>query len=277
MAEFPEESMQIHRLGRDISVLSDHIPAPGIGFVPVNAFVLHAAEPVVVDTGMPDRDFMNVLGSVVDPQDVRWIWLTHPDRDYTGALFDLLAAAPQARLVATFLSMGAMSMERPIPMDRLYLLNPGQSIDVGDRTLTAFRPPLFDNPGTIGLFDDSSRACLTSDCFGAPLTSPELAVSGNVGDVPLDELRARQLVWATVDSPWIHTVDPAKYLATIDPLRVMDPALILSTHLPPADGRTSDFLHMLSAAPQADPFIGPDQEALEQMLAEFEPASSATA
>jgi glyoxylase-like metal-dependent hydrolase (beta-lactamase superfamily II) len=227
MAEFPEESMQIHRLGRDISVLSDHIPAPGIGFVPVNAFVLHAAEPVVVDTGMPDRDFMNILGSVVDPQDVRWIWLTHPDRDHTGALFDLLEAAPRARLVATFLSMGAMSMERPIPMDRLYLLNPGQSIDVGDRTLTAFRPPLFDNPGTIGLFDDSSRACFTSDCFGAPLTSPELALSSNVGDVPLDELRARQLLWATVDSPWIHTVDPAKYLATIDPLRNMDPALIL--------------------------------------------------
>jgi Metallo-beta-lactamase superfamily len=153
----------------------DHIPAPGIGFVPVNAFVLHAAEPVVVDTGMPDRDFMNILGSVVDLQDVRWIWLTHPDRDHTGALFDLLEAAPRARLVATFLSMGAMSMERAIPMDRLYLLNPGQSIDVGDRILTAFRPPLFDNPGTIGLFDDSSRACFTSDCFGAPLTSPELA------------------------------------------------------------------------------------------------------
>jgi hypothetical protein len=34
---------------------------------------------------------------------------------------------------------------------------------------------------------------------------------------------------------------------------------------------------MLSAAPQADPFIGPDQHALEQILAEFEPASSAMA
>ena len=31
-------------------------------------------------------------------------------------------------------------MEQPIPMDRLYLLNPGQTLDVGDRTLTAFRP-----------------------------------------------------------------------------------------------------------------------------------------
>jgi glyoxylase-like metal-dependent hydrolase (beta-lactamase superfamily II) len=269
--------MQIHRLGRDISVLSDHFPAPGIGFGPVNAFVLHAAEPVVVDTGMPDRDFMNVLGSVVEPQDVRWIWLTHPDRDHTGALFDLLEAAPQARLVATFLSMAAMSMERPLPMDRVYLLNPGQSIDVGDRTLTAFRPPLFDNPGTIGFYDDSTGACFTSDCFGAPLTSPELAEASNVGDVPLDELRARQLLWATVDSPWIHTVDSAKYLGTVDPLRVMDPAMILSTHLPPAVGRNSEFLEMLSAAPQADPFIGPDQHALEQILAEFEPASSAMA
>jgi hypothetical protein len=42
--------MHIHRLGHDVSVLSDQLPAPGIGFVPVNAFVLHAAEPVVVDT-----------------------------------------------------------------------------------------------------------------------------------------------------------------------------------------------------------------------------------
>jgi hypothetical protein len=69
-------------------------------------------------------------------------------------------------------------------------------------------------------------------------------------------------------------VDPAKYLATVDPLRVMDPAIILSTHLPPAVGRTSDFLQMLSAAPQTDPFIGPDQQALEQLLAEFEPTSA---
>jgi flavorubredoxin len=43
------------------------------------------------------------------PADVRWIWLTHPDRDHTGALFDLLEAAPQARLVTTFLGAGILS------------------------------------------------------------------------------------------------------------------------------------------------------------------------
>ena len=53
----------------------------------------------------------------------------------------------------------------------------------------------------------------------------------------------------------------------------MDPAIILSTHLPPAISRLPEFLDMLAAAPHAEPFVGPDQQALEAMLAEFEPAS----
>jgi hypothetical protein len=46
-----------HRLGRDVTVLNDCLPIPGMGFLTVKAFLLHAAEPVVVDTGLslPDR------------------------------------------------------------------------------------------------------------------------------------------------------------------------------------------------------------------------------
>lgn len=269
--------MKIHRLGRDISVLSDQLEVPGLGFLPVNAFVLHASEPVVVDTGLslPGRGFMEALGSVVEPRDVRWIWLTHPDRDHTGALFDLLGEAPQARLVTTFLGAGIMSTERPLPLDRLYFLNPGQALDVGDRTLTAFRPPLFDSPATVGFYDDRSRTCFSSDCFGAPLPSAELAIGGDVGDVPHDERRSLQLLWAAVDSPWVHTTEANKYLPTIQRLQAMDPAAILSSHLPPAVGHTAEFVDMLVAAPDADPFVGPDQRALEEMLASFEPATPA--
>ena len=61
---------------------------------------------------------------------------------------------------------------------------------------------------------------------------------------------------------------------TIEPLRAMDPAIILSTHLPPAVSRLPEFLDTLSAAPPADPFVGPDQQALEAMLAGFEPATA---
>ena len=265
--------MQIHRLPSDFTVLNDHLPIPGMGFLTINAFVLHAAEPVVVDTGLslPDRGFMDALGSVIDPQDVRWIWLTHPDRDHTGALFELLEAAPRARLITTFLAAGIMSTYRPLPMERVFLLNPGQSIDVGDRTLTAFRPPLFDNPATVGFLDRSTGACVSSDCFGAPMPSADLATASDVRDLPDTDLRSGQLLWATIDSPWVHVTERDAFMATVKPLRQMDPDIILSSHLPPILGRTSECLQMLEEAPQADPFVGPDQRALEEMLAGFEP------
>lgn len=42
--------MHAYRTRSDVSVLSDYVEVPGIGFLPVNAFVVHAAQPVVSDT-----------------------------------------------------------------------------------------------------------------------------------------------------------------------------------------------------------------------------------
>jgi flavorubredoxin len=265
--------MQIHKITRDITAFSDPLPVPGLGFLPINAFVLQAAEPVVVDTGLslPGHGFLDALGSVVDPTDVRWIWLTHPDRDHTGALFDLLDAAPHARLVTTFVGVGIMSTQWEVPMHRVHLLNPGQTLDLGDRTLTGFRPPLFDNPATVGFYDDRSRTAISSDCFGALMPTPELAGGDDVRDVPPDDLRSAQLFWASVDSPWVQYVDRDRFLTSMQPLRQADPETILSTHLPPATGRTAELFDMVAAAPGLEPFVGPDQAALEQLLATFEP------
>jgi len=266
--------MHAQKFQNDVTVISDSLEVPGIGHLPVNAFVLHAAQPVVVDTGLglDDRDFLETLGSVLDPADVRWIWLTHPDRDHTGGIFDLLVAAPRARLVTTFVGAGIMSCERPLPMDRLYLLNPGQSLDVGDRTLTGFRPPLFDNPATVGFFDDSTGVCFSSDCFGGPMASEDLARSADVGAVGAEDLRHAQLLWASVDSPWTQYVDPKLFAQSFEPL--WDSDVILSTHLPPARGLTGRMIETLHSAAGAAPFVGPDQAALEQMLAQFEPVAA---
>ncbi|MGW8761934.1 MBL fold metallo-hydrolase [Streptomyces sp. NPDC055815] len=271
--------MDTHKVGSDTTVLADSLDIPGIGHIPVNAYVLTAAEPVVVDTGLSieDRDFLTTLSGVIDPADVRWIWLTHPDRDHTGGIFDLLDAAPRARVVTTFLGFGIMTTERPLPMDRVYFLNPGQSLDVGDRALHAFRPPLFDSPATVGFYDDRTRICFSSDCFGGPMPSAEIAESGHASDLKPEELRRAQLLWATLDSPWVHLVDPEKYRATLAPLAQLNPEILLCTHLPPAVRMMDRMLETIAAAPDADPFVGPDQAALEQLLASFEPGGLAPA
>ena len=265
--------MHVSRPAPDVVSLTAAAPIPGLGVLPVNAYVLQAEQPVLIDTGLPVSrpDFLDSLWSVIDPADLRWIYLTHPDRDHTGSLAQVLEAAPHAKLVTTFMGMGIASLEFDIPPDRVFLLNPGQSLDVGDRRLTAFRPPVYDSPATTGFSDSLTGTCFTSDCFGAPLSNAELVAVDDIAALPADDLLAGQRIWVTADSPWVAGVDRSLFRNALEPLRTLDPPLVLSTHLPPARGAIARLLDMLSAAPDAEAFVGPDQAALEQMLAQMEP------
>jgi len=250
---------------KDIEVLTSDFPIPGYGLVPVNAFVIKGQEPVLVDTGtgVERDDFMSALRSVIDPKDLRWLWLTHTDFDHIGSLQTLLDENPKLKVITTFLGVGIMGLSAPLPMDRIHLVNPGETISVGDRTLTAVKPPVFDNPSTTGFHDSKTGVLFSSDCFGAMLS----AVPQNAGDLTASELRDGQIFWATVDSPWLHKVNADLFARELDGIRRMAPTMVLSSHLPAADGQMLDrLLGALAAAPTAAPFVGPNQAALEEML-----------
>ena len=254
-----------HQAMPDTVVLPSHFPIPGAGFLPVNAFVIKAAEPVLVDTGMgiESAEFMQALETIIDPQDLKWVWLTHDDADHTGNLQKVFDAASNARLVANSLAVLRMSTAWKIPMQRVSWLNSGDSISVGDRELTAVRPPLFDNPTTLGIYDNKSAAFFSADCFGAIIPLP----ARNVDDVTEEDLAQGMISWASADSPWIHLVEPGVFSQTLDTIRQMAPKMIFSAHLPLARGRTEELLELLAAVPASTPFVAPDQRALEQILA----------
>ena len=256
-----------YKAAPDIDVLTTNFPIPGLGQLAINSFVLHGEVPVLVDTGpvVERESFMTALESVIDPADLRWIWLTHTDGDHIGALGQLLAEYAHLKVITTFLGVGIMSVSDPLPMDRVHLVNPGQSITLGSRTLAAFRPPTFDNPSTTGFFDSSSGVLFPADCFGALLQD----VPQSAAELSEGELREGQVFWATIDSPWMHEVDRAKLTHELDAVARLEPSLVLSSHLPAAPGGMIDqLLASLAAVPGAAPFVGPDQVALEQMLAQ---------
>ncbi len=253
------------KVTHDIHVLPSHFPIPGLGVVPVNAFVLKAEQPVLVDTGLHQDSgtFLEALESVIDPPDLRWLWLTHTDQDHVGSLRAILDLLPDLRLVTTFLGYGILSLFETVALDRIYLLNPGQQLDVGNRTLTAVKPPTFDNPATTGFFDSKSRALFSSDCFGALLS----ALAHDARELDESTLREQMTLWTSLDSPWLHKVDQGKFANELENVRQLEAELLLSSHLPPARGLINAFLANLAGVPDAAPFVGPDQEPLTAMLA----------
>jgi hypothetical protein len=260
--------MQSYKAAPEIEVLSLSFPIPGFGVLPINAYVLEGSEPILVDTGaaFAREHFMAVLRSVIDPRELKWIWLTHTDFDHIGALTQLLADNSQLRVITTFRGVGIMSLFAPLPLDRVQLVNPGERITIGDRTLTAVVPPTYDNPSTTGFYDDKSRAFFSSDCFGALLS----AIPSSAAEIPDKDLTEGQILWTTVDAPWLHDLDGAVFARELETVRKLEPSLVLSSHLPPAPGNmTGRLLASLESARAAPQFVGLDQAGLQHLLTEL--------
>ena len=249
----------------DVHVLPANLELPGAGVLPINAFLLMAEEPVLVDAGIGiDSDqFVDAVSSIVDLRSLRWVWLTHDDADHTGSIQRIMELAPNARLVTHGYAALRMAAWWPVPMDRVHAIRFGDEVHVGDRTLTAVAPPLFDNPMSTGLLDRSTGALFSVDAFGAII--PEAAQYAS--DVPPEALAGGMLGWATSDSPWVHLTEPAEFGQGLDRVRQLQPTRIFSAHLPAADGTAlEDFLAVLEQVPTAERFVPPDAEQFAQMI-----------
>jgi flavorubredoxin len=251
----------------DVHVLPANLPLPGTGLVlPINAYVLMAEEPVLVDTGIGvDSDqFVDALSSIVAFDELRWVWLTHDDADHTGSIQRVLEAAPHARLVTHAFNALRMATWWSVPFDRVHAIRPGDRVPVGDRTLRAVRPPLFDNPMSIGALDEATGTLFSVDSFGALL--PEATQDASL--VPHEALAGGMLAWSMADSPWAHLVDRRLFAEVLEGVRQLQPTQILSSHLPAASGTSLErFLQVLESVPDAEPALPPNQEEFLHMLA----------
>jgi len=216
------------------SVLPSWLPVPGMGVLPVNSFLLKGEEPMLVDTGLAalSDDVLARLAAEIDLEDLRWIWLSHTDADHIGNLDLILAAAPKARVITNFLGAGKMGMMGKGDPDRLRLLEPDEVVEIGGRCLHQIRPPYYDAPETMGFFDVTDRVYFAADAFGALL--PDMA--GSIDDISHEALRDGLVGWSSIDAPWLAQMDRSALAETLDGLERLDPAHVLSGHLPVAHG-----------------------------------------
>ena len=205
-------------------------PAGDDRFVPVSSMVIRGSEPVIVDTGAPVfvERWLDQVFSLVEPADVRWVFLSHDDGDHTGALLDVLEQAPQATLVTNFFSVERLALEKPaLPLQRMRWIDEGGSFDAGDRTLHLFKPPIFDGPTTRGLFDPTTGAMWIVDSL-ACLTDGAL----DVHDLPRALLEESMPAMNSLISPWHRWLDAGVYRSHVDAVEALNASVVASAHGP---------------------------------------------
>lgn len=239
--------------------------------VHMNSMVIRGAEPIVVDTGMPtNRDrFLEDLFGIVEPEDVRWVFLSHDDVDHYGNVDAVMDACPNAILLTNWFTTERLHGELQVPPTRWRWLDDGDRLDLGDRTITALRPPLFDSPTTRGLFDDRSGVYWASDCYATPVT----AGTAFVEELDPDEWAGGLTTFALWNSPWVNLVDPAAFAASCRRIEDLPLHAIAGTHGPTIEASNLMAAHeLLRAVPTAVAPPQPDQAVLDQMLAAMDAA-----
>ena len=198
--------------------------------VPLNAMVIRGVEPVVVDTGVAEnRDqVLSDVFSIVEPEDIRWVFISHDDVDHTGNVNALMDLAPNATLLINWFMWERMGATLEVSPMRQRWITDGESFDAGDRRLLAIRPPVYDSPTTRGLLDTVTGVYWTSDSFGAPMLTP----IRDIAELPDEMFDTGMATFNRWVSPWIEIADPDRFQASVDRVARLNPSVLVGCHSP---------------------------------------------
>lgn len=236
-------------------------------FIYLNSMVIRGQEPVIVDTGtIANREhWLADVFSLVEPNDVRWIFVSHDDVDHTGNLEQAMEACPNAQLVCNWAMVERHTNAFNFPLERCRWIMDGESFDVGDRTLHAIRPPVFDSPTTRGLFDSKTNLYWSVDTFATPLPDPKTSIADL--DPEFWQFGLTLFAMGAV-SPWLAIADHTKFGRTVDKVQSLDITTIVGCHTPVIEGSFIDqAFDTVRGFPLVDAPPLPDQSVLDEIIA----------
>lgn len=255
------------RTAPDVTSFRGFYPIGPLGILPANSHFIHAKEPILVDTtGYAFRGpYLDALRQVIEPEDLKWIYISHTDLDHVGNLEAVMAIAPNATVIVPGLGAAKLGLTEGFDMSRVRPMDHGQRIDLGDRELVLLKPPTYDAPETTGFFDTKTRVLFSVDAFGALMDAPYEETEA----IPETVLRDGMTTWAGIDAPWLGIADKTKLGHLLSDILRLDPAAIISGHLPATAGKTiGTVLGNMLGSLSNDRFAMPDRETIEQMFAE---------
>src|SRR2546423_4651697 len=183
-----------------------------------NQFLIRDDEPFMMHTGFKKMFPITLEGvaSVIDPSRLRWIGFSHFESDECGALNELLAVAPHAQAVCSF--VGTVVMVDDFADRPPRALGDGEVLEIGQHRPRFLATPHVPHCWDAGLFfEETDRTLLCSDLFFHPGEVEPLIEAGIV-DRAREGMIGCQSTPLAKDMPYTpYTDQTLRRLAALEP------------------------------------------------------------
>ncbi len=216
-----------------------------------NSLVITGAEPAIVVSSIVDSGWREGVFDVVEPADVRWIYVSSDDLDHPRGLAEVMLACPRARLVASRAALRHHVDPSAFASERCREIDDSESFTIGDHRLLSVRAPLWSMPGAWNLLDQRTGVYWAATTFGCllPNEPPE-----TVAELDVDHWIDGMAMFAHHLAPWLDLVDHSRFAARCDRAQALGMTTIAGAHSPLiTDPSIDDAFRLLRALPATPP------------------------
>jgi len=156
----------------DARLFDSLIPLPdGTSY---NAYLIKGSEKtMLIDTVEPSR-IDELLSQLEDVEKIDYIACLHAEQDHSGGIPQVLLRYPDAKVIVTPKAKGMLMDLMTIPEAAFMVVNDGESIFLGDKTVEFIHMPWVHWPETMVAYLKESKMLFSCDLFGSHLATTDL-------------------------------------------------------------------------------------------------------
>ena len=172
-----EDVYFVGALDRDRKLFDELIALPyGTSY---NSYLIKGSEKTALIDGVDPPMYGTLLDNLknLNIKKIDYIVSQHGEQDHSGAITMLLKDFPDARLVTNKKCQALLMDLLPIPESRFKLIEDGDSLSLGDKTLQFILAPWVHWPETMVTYLKESKILFSCDFFGSHYATEELFFS----------------------------------------------------------------------------------------------------
>jgi len=139
-----------------------------------NAYLVRGSDKTaLLDAVDPTMESI-LLTQLADVRNIDYVVSHHAEQDHSGAIPSVLAKYPAAKLVCSPKAKDMLVDHLHVKADRIQTVGDGETISLGDRTLTFIHTPWVHWPETMVTHLPEDKILFTCDFFGSHVATSEL-------------------------------------------------------------------------------------------------------